>query len=112
MPFAESVSPRRAPPMGGVRLAIVVIAASVAIGCDVNAALERLTEARRLAADVLVQFTKAADAANRAVMADTDEKSVAFAREAEQTTEAVQRDVDALASMLQGLSYSDEGRLL
>ena len=38
--------------------------------------------------DLHVQFTKAADAANRAVMADTDEASVTFAREAEQATQA------------------------
>jgi len=92
---------------------IAIIIGSAASGCvNVNAVLEQQSEARRLAADLLVQFTKGADAANRAVMADTDEQSVAFAREAEQTTQAVQRDVDALASLLQGLGYSDEGRLL
>jgi len=51
----------------------------VLIGCDVNSALERVSEAQHLSADLLVQFTKAADAANRAVMADTDEASVEFA---------------------------------
>lgn len=92
---------------------IAIVIGSAANGCvNVNAVLEQQSEARRLAADLLVQFTKAADAANRAVMADTDEKSVTFAREAEQTTQAVQRDVDALASLLQGLRYSDESRLL
>lgn len=45
-------------------------------------------------------------------MADTDENSVAFAREAGQATEAVQRDIDALGPILQGLSYSNETRLL
>jgi len=38
--------------------------------------------------EMLVDFTKAADAANRAVMAETDQASVAFAKEAEQATEA------------------------
>jgi hypothetical protein len=66
----------------------------------------------RLAAELLVQFTKAADAANRAVMADTDEASVTFAHEAEQTQLTVQRDIDVLGPILQGLSYSDESRLL
>ena len=51
----------------------------VLIGCDVNSALERVSEAQHLSADLLIQFTKAADAANRAVMADTDEASVEFA---------------------------------
>jgi hypothetical protein len=92
---------------------VVIIAFSVAAaGCDVNAALERLSEARRLTADLRVQFTKAADAANRAVMADTDDASVAFAHEAEQTEQAVQQDIDALGPVLQALGYSDEIRLL
>jgi hypothetical protein len=93
-------------------IAIITVSVSATSGCDVNGALERLSEARRLAADLLVQFTKAADAANRAVMADTDEASVAFAREAEEAKQAVQRDTDALGPMLQGLGFADEARLL
>ena len=98
-----------------VLLAIpAVLLAFAAAGCgeDVNIVLERVSEARRLTADLLVQFTKAADAANRAVMADTDEASVAFAKEAEQATQAVQKDVDTLTPILQTLGYSDETRLL
>jgi hypothetical protein len=93
---------------------IVTILTATAIGC-VNApetALERLVESRRLAADLLVQLTKAADASNRAVMADTDEASVAFAREAEQATQAVEKDADALGPVLSGLGYSNETRAL
>ena len=82
------------------------------IGCDVNAALEQVSQARHLSSDLLVQFTKAADAANRAVMADTDEASLAFAREAGQAKEKVQVDIDSLKPLLDGLHYSDEGRLL
>jgi hypothetical protein len=59
-----------------------------------------------------VQFTKAADAGNRAVMADTDERSVACVREAEDAQLAVQRDTDALKPILQGLRYAEETRLL
>ena len=83
-----------------------------AIGCDVNSVLERQSEARRIAADLLVQFTKAADAANRSVMADTDESSVVFAGEAEQAKEAIQKDAAALAPILQSLDYAEEARLL
>lgn len=97
------------------RLRVVILAlllgASSACG-DVNAALEKASEARQLAADLVVQFTKAADAANRAVMADTDEASVAFAKEAGQTRAAVQKDADALGPILQELKYTDEARLL
>jgi Four helix bundle sensory module for signal transduction len=109
-----SVTSIRARATAGCWLTIVTLFVSVAIGCDVdvNTALQRLSDARLLAADLLVQFTKAADAANRAVMADTDDASVAFAREAEQSTEAVQKDIDALAPILQGLGYSNETRLL
>ena len=89
---------------------------SVASACrnvaDVNVTLERVSEARALAANLLVQFTKSADAANRAVMADTDEASVAFAKEAGLAADAVQKDADALKALLQLLGYSDEQRLL
>jgi hypothetical protein len=89
---------------------LIVVAAS---GCgDVNAALERLTEARQRAADLYVQFVKAADAGNRAVMADTDNASVTFAHEAEQATQAAQADVAALKPILQALGYSNETRVL
>ena len=93
-------------------MAIVTIAAIAAIGCDVNSALERLAQARHHSAELHVQFTKAAAAANRAVMADTDEASVAFARDAEQAKRAVQVNIDALQPILLGLNYSEETRLL
>jgi hypothetical protein len=93
---------------------IAVILVGVATGCTKPPAtvLQQLSEAQKLAADLLVQFTKAGDAANRAVMADTDEASVAFAREAEQAMQAVQRDTDALGPILRGLRYSNETHLL
>lgn len=75
-------------------------------------ALQRLTEARRLSADLLVLFTKTYDASNRAVMADTDESSIEFAREAEQTTQAIQNDITALGPTLGDLGLSNEARLL
>jgi hypothetical protein len=109
----RSVVSRRARATAGYCIA-AIISIGAATGCN-NApetVLARLWEARRLAADLLVQFTKAADATNRAVMADTDEASVAFAREAEQTTQAVQRDADALGPILRGLGYSNETGLL
>lgn len=101
------------------RIAVVVVimaivaAGAAASGCrDVNAALTQQSEARDLSADLLVQFTKAADAANRAVMADTDERSLSFAREAEQATAQVQRDIDRMGPILEGLNYTEERRLL
>ena len=70
--------------------------------------LMQQAEAHRLAADMRVQFSRAAEASNRAVMADTDEASSAAAREAEQATQSVERDVAALRPLLDGLTYSDE----
>jgi len=69
-------------------------------------------EARQLSSDLLVQFGRATDAANVAVMAGHDETSTEFAREAERATRAVQRDADALKPLLAGLGYTAESRLL
>jgi hypothetical protein len=93
-------------------IAFLMVSLGPAVGCDVNTALDRVSQARHISADLLVQFTKAADAANRAVMADTDEASVAFAREAEQAKEKLQTDIDTLRPLLAGLNYADEGRML
>jgi len=70
-------------------------------GCRGEPALVQLVEARRVASDLHVQFTKAADASNRAVMADTDEASAEAAREAEQARQAVQQHIDRLQLILQ-----------
>ncbi len=76
------------------------------------AAMTELIGARQLAGDLRVQFNKAADASNRAVMADTDEESISFAHEAEQTTETVQSDLADLGPRLRRLGYPDEIRSL
>jgi len=94
------------------RLAIVLLLGAVGCSSRLDTSLERLTESRRLAADILLQLTKAADAANRAVMAETDDASKAFAGEAQQATTTIQKDVDALRPILQALGYSTESRLL
>ena len=89
---------------------ILVLLASAA--CNVNRALEQVHEARQLSADLSVQFTKAADASNLAVMSDTDAASTAFVKEAEGRTAAVQKDIEALQPLLERLGYSEESRLL
>ena len=83
-------------------------------GCHSGPAtvLAELGESRRLAADMRVHFNKAAEASNRAVMAETDEASIAFAREAEQSSTVVDRDVAALGPILGSLSVTDEIQLL
>jgi len=102
-------------PFGGHLLVIVLLtgAAGLAAGCgNVNAALEQVSEARQLAADLAVQFTKASDAANRAVMADTDDASVVFAKESREAADAVQKDVSTLRPKLESLGFSEETGLL
>jgi hypothetical protein len=85
----------------------ILMTAGAAAACR-PAALTELIEARRLASDLRVQFTKAEDAANRAVMADTDDASAEAAREAEQATAAVAQDVEHLRPLLKSLGYETE----
>jgi hypothetical protein len=78
------------------------------LGCSTGKpglVLTEQVEARRLGADLRVQFTMAADAANRAVMADTDEASKDAAHEALKTRQQVESDVAALEAILKGLGY-------
>lgn len=94
-------------------LAAAVCSATLSAACaDVNVVFEQLADARRIAADLQVEFTRATDAANRAVMADTGERSATAAREAEQAFAAVQKDQDALAPLLDRLGYAEETRIL
>jgi hypothetical protein len=71
-----------------------------------------LVEARRLAADLHVQFTKAADAANRAVMADEDDDAAVAVREAREATRVVERDLLELRPLIASLGYAAERRHL
>jgi hypothetical protein len=97
-----------------IRLAVLAIAVATASGCGNGSTLvlTQQVESRRLASNLQVQFSKAADASNRAVMAVTDEASIAAVREAEQATTAIERDVAVLQPMLQALAYRDEVRHL
>jgi hypothetical protein len=91
-------------------LCLVAIAASTAAACGNRSRPVTLTqqvEARRLASSLRIQFSKAADASNRAVMQVTDEASSAAAREAEQATQAAGRDVETLRQILEALAYGD-----
>jgi len=98
-----------------LRAFLVAVFLASAIGCgreDVNATLQKVARAREVAADLTVKFTMASDAANRAVMADTDDASVAFAKESRESAAAVQTDVEQLRPMLEALGYTDEDSLL
>jgi len=102
-------------PAGRVRLTLqTLLLLGIVSGCgeDTNVVLERLSQARQITSDLQLQFTRAADAANRAVMADTDEASVTFAKEAGQATASIQKDIETLNPLLATLGYADETRLL
>ena len=89
-----------------LRITLITLSLGAMIGCDVNSPLEQVSRARHLSADLLIQFTVAGDAANRAVMADTDEASVAFAREAEQAKKKIQSDIDSFCTHSETLCRS------
>lgn len=109
--LAEFGRVRRFIPQGALVAAVV---AALALSCRgvPDAAFTNLNEARRLVADARVQLSKASDSSNRAVMADTDEASVAFAREAEQTKGVLNGDVTALEPRLRSLGYAPEVKFL
>jgi hypothetical protein len=110
--LVRSIVPIRGKTAGA--LSIVLIASGAVAGCRHPPITDfsRLVEARQLASDLLVEFTKSVDAGNRAVMADTDETSIAFAHEAQQAAEAVSKDIDSLATILRELEYSNESGML
>ncbi|HVY29288.1 MAG TPA: hypothetical protein VHB79_22165 [Polyangiaceae bacterium] len=70
--------------------------------------LTDLDRARSLTAELRLQFDKADKATSQAVMADTDEASIAFAKEAQQATAMVASDVAALGPLLTSLGYTQE----
>jgi hypothetical protein len=91
---------------------LAAFAAVAALAACRPALLTQQVEARRVAADLHVQFTKAADAANRAVMANTDEASATAAQEARDATQAVEQDLGELRPLLESLGYAEELRFL
>jgi hypothetical protein len=102
--------------LGALAFVLLVAAstAAIATGCKQGPAtvFTELDESRRLAADLRVQFNKAADASNRAVMADSDEASIAFAQEAAQSSKIVDHDAAALGALLSNLGITQEAQLL
>lgn len=94
-------------------LAGLALTAAEMAGCiNPLTALPKLFEARRLASELHVSFTRAADASNRAVMADTDDASIAAKDEATAARQAVDHDLVTLQPILTELDYADELRAL
>ncbi len=80
------------------------------LGCHTGSGnpLADLDQARALAADLRVQFSKADDASNQAVMADTDDASIAFAHEAEKATQVIDSDVATFGPLLKNLGFAED----
>lgn len=70
--------------------------------------LTGLDDSRHLTAELRLQFSKAVEASNRAVMADNNEASVAMAREAEKSLKAVEQGVAKLSPLLRALGFERE----
>jgi len=80
-------------------------------GCSKSASTQ-LAEARATVEQLRATFTKASDASNRAVMADTDAVSQTAADEAVVAVRAVDREVASLRPILDSLGYAEEVRNL
>ena len=94
-------------------LSLALLALSVAfLGCDVDTPLKEINDAQHAAADLSVQFAKALDASNLAVLAGSDDKAKTYAAESRQRVVAAQKDVDALRMLLQRRGFDDEQKLL
>ena len=87
-------------------------AAVVTSACTREAAFSRLLQARALASELHLEFTRAAEAANRAVMAETDDTATSAAAEARRARENVERGMKDLRPVMQSLGYSEDLRHL
>jgi len=94
------------------RVTMIVFVALAAMACRTETPLVQVAQARDRSADLLVQFVTAADAANKAIMAETGEASAVFVREAQAAKLSVRTDIESLQPVLADLQYTPEGELL
>ena len=94
------------------RITMAVFVALAAMACRTETPLVQVAQARDRSADLAVQFITAADAANKAIIAETDEASATFVREAQAAKQAVRSDIASLQPLLLELQYAPEGELL
>lgn len=95
-----------------LKIAAVTVIVFGAAACRSESTLAKLARARELSADMNVQFITAVDAANKAIMAETDQSAAAFVADAERARQAVPGSVSALEPLLQELRYAEERKLL
>src|SRR5688572_16903 len=92
--------------MRRIALALVWLAMT---GCgELDVALTQQIEAQQLAGDMRVQLHRSAEAGQRAIMADTDEASADFVREAREAADALEADRRAIEPILAEIGTDDE----
>jgi hypothetical protein len=95
---------------------LALLAVGLAVGCHgidaPDTVLTQLLRARALVAELRVLVQKAAEAEKRSVMADTDEASAEFAREAESANREVAARLEEIKPLLDRLSYGKERSLI
>jgi hypothetical protein len=89
-----------------------VICLAAVSGCNLNSALEEVVEARAISAELILQFAKASEASNRAVMANTDAGANAGAAETKAAGDVIDRDANRLRTLLGTLKFNEELGLL
>lgn len=95
------------------RAAALMAATLIASGCArTPTVLRMVVDARRIAADLHVQFSRAVDESGVAVLADRDADATAAARAAQAAGSAVSKDVNDLRPLLNQLGYTPESMLL
>jgi hypothetical protein len=99
--------------MSRIRRALVIAAGLTLIACDheLGTALGRQIEAQRLAADMRVQLHRSAEGVQQAIMADTDELSAGFARDAQAASSALEADLHTIEPILAEIGSQDEVRI-
>ena len=93
-------------------VALMMCVGSPAACTNPQTVLTQQIDARRLASELHVQFTRAAEAANRSVMADTDDASASAAEEARHARQGVESNIQALRAILASLQYREDLRYL
>src|SRR5262245_28757108 len=86
---------------------ILTLTGVTSLSCDSGRGLviNEIVEARGLAADIHNGFMKAVDKSSQAVMAESDEASIAAAHEAEDTRKEVTAKIERLETLVKSLAF-------
>jgi hypothetical protein len=93
-----------------VAATLVVVLASACV--NRKAMLAQLLEARQTASELQVEFTRASDAASRAVMSDSDEATATAVEESKEARKLVEKNAEKLRPLLGSLGFDEELRHL